>query len=115
MARGRQIQSASLRHVAAWRAERVVALAVVKDVNRDFEQLRVALEICRKALPLAAVRCNMEELRVSRDGILEERDQSLFHVQRLAVHQSDAIPRDKIFLSPASVFTDVVHLPLKGL
>lgn len=68
MARGRQIESASPRPVAEWRAERIVAPVVVKDVNSDFEQFRVGIEICRNALPPAAIRCNMEELRASRGG-----------------------------------------------
>lgn len=66
MARGRQIQPVSPRPVAVWRAERVVASVLVKDVNSDLEQLWVALHICRKALLLAAMRCIMENWRVSR-------------------------------------------------
>lgn len=66
MARGRQIESAPTCPIAEWRAERVVAPIVVKDVNSDFGPLRAGLEICRKALPLGAIRCNMEELRASR-------------------------------------------------
>lgn len=77
MARGRRIQPASPRPVAVWRAERIVASVLVKDVNSDLEQLWVALFICRKALPLAAMRCMIENLGVSRgvwDCIVGERD-----------------------------------------
>lgn len=65
MVRGRQIQPASSRPVAVWRAERVVASVLVKNVNSGLEQFRETWGICHKALPLAEIRCNMEESIVS--------------------------------------------------
>lgn len=62
MARGRRIQPVSPHSVAIWRMERVVTSVLVKDVNSDLEQLWVARYICRRALPLIAMRCIMEAM-----------------------------------------------------
>jgi hypothetical protein len=58
---------ASPRPVAVWRAGCVVApVFLVKVVNGDIEQFWAARQTCRQALPLAAMRCIMEEFGVLR-------------------------------------------------